>query len=107
LLEIYSHPANDDGLVVPPNSAAIRASLEWAVFLKSTFPVAPPTLVTIEPNGGIIISRRERAEDGSDVMTEFTFYNNSTAENTYYRNGRILHMDAMPIHPPQSSGRTR
>jgi hypothetical protein len=104
LLQVLSAPFND-GSVVPPTRDAITAALRWIVYLKSKFPTAPPTLITPEPNGGIIVARRDRTRDGADFLSELTFYNNLTAESTLYHNGRILEMSALPIQPPGLRGR--
>lgn len=104
LLKTLSAPVND-GLIVPPDHEAITAALRWIVYLRSQFPSAPLTLITPEPNGGIIVARRDRAPDGSDLVNELTFYNDLTAESTLFLNGRILEMRAMPTRPPNSSRR--
>ena len=78
LLEILAWPIKNDGQVVPPKYEVIRAVLEWIVFPRAQFPDAPPTLIAIEPNGGIIISRRSHAFDSDDVINELTFYNDMT-----------------------------
>lgn len=106
LLKTWTNPTDDDCSVVPPTGEAVRAALEWIVFLRSRYPAAPPTLIAPEPNGGIIISRRDRAPDGSDLLSELTIYNKLTAESTLYRNGRVIHMTAIPARPPRSDRET-
>ena len=101
LLKAWTNPVND-GLVVSPSWHAIRAALEWVVFLRSEFPGRPPILIAREPSGGIVIERRWHSTDGSEVRSELTIYNNLTAEHTIYVNGRVSHMGETPSRPPRA-----
>lgn len=103
LLKAWTNPVAD-GLVAQPSWPAIRAALEWVVFLRSEFPGRPPILIAREPSGGILIERRWRSMHDSEIRSELTVYNNLTAEHTIYVNGRVSHMGATLSRPPQSRG---
>lgn len=83
-------------LEFPPNSATIQLALDWLKSLEKQFPSSPPTLIAAEPAGGIIVERRVQLADGTDLLTEMTFYNRGEIEVTHYRNGRVESMQTMP-----------
>ncbi len=79
-------------LEAPPNSRSIQLAVDWLSQLRWIYPNSPPTLVIAEPAGGIIVEQRGRLSDGTDQVTELTFYNHGDVEVTVYRNGRIESM---------------
>lgn len=89
----------DDGIVVPPNRAAISAACQWLIYLRSLYPSSPPSLIVREPNGGIIIQQRNRSIDGHEHLFELTLYNDGKAEVTQYIDGRIVTMRFVPTIP--------
>ncbi len=82
----------------PPNRRAIEAAIAWIAFLCKQYPNSPPTCITPEPAGGIIVERRVPTPNG-DSLCELTFYNDGIAERTDYFNGRILQMNSIPPSP--------
>lgn len=86
-----------------PNRSAIEAAIAWVAFLRKRFPSAPPTCITPEPNGGIIVERREVWPNGQVWLSELTFYNDGNAERTDYVDGRVMQMSMLPLRP-QSQG---
>lgn len=72
-----------------PNFVAIDNALIWIAKLKKQFPDSPPTFVTSEPSGGIIVERRGTVR-GKNVLCELTFYNNGCSERTDYLDGRVV-----------------
>lgn len=82
-----------------PSLEAIDAAMQWLVWLKQDFPHAPPTSVTPEPGGGLIIERRARQSDGHEVISELTLYNDGRAEMTYFVNGKVLEIIDVPFAP--------
>jgi hypothetical protein len=100
LLELLSKGSNDSQ-GVPPSGKAIHSALRWLCYLKEIYPDAPPTFITREPQGGIIIERVSNSPvDGSELLVEVTIYNNESAEWTLYLNGRILDMQPVGFEPP-------
>jgi hypothetical protein len=100
LLKIWTDAA---GIPEPrPNRSAIEAAMEWIAYLREHFPSAPPTCIVPEPDGGVIIERRETWP--SDCVCELTFYNNGSAERTDYVQGRVVFLGAIPQHPRIRSG---
>lgn len=91
----------EDGRVTPPTRNVIEAAIQWLRELREHAPLAPPTLIVPEPGGGIIIERRERTTTGDDVAVELTLYNHGEAEQTIYRNGRLVEMFPIPFRPPR------
>jgi len=100
LLDLWRSPeAHADGVAAPPSRNAIDAAIQWIRGLRESFPTAPPTLITCEPAGGIIMERRTRTREGDELIVEFTFYNNGTAESTSFQNGRVVLMQDLPFRP--------
>jgi hypothetical protein len=100
LLRIWHADEQDrGGTFVPPNRIAIEAALTWLSHLRRQFPSLPPTMITAEPAGGIIVERRVKAPNGDDMLSELTFYNDMRAESTFYRNGTIFSMSPLPDRP--------
>lgn len=81
---------DDDGLTMAPNRSAIEFAIGWVEYLRSKFPEKPPTLITPEPTGGVIIERYDRLIDGTEELSQWTIYNDRTSETAFYRNGRIV-----------------
>ena len=91
LLKIWADPSTlGEGFDSQPKRSAIEAAVAWIAVLRKRFPGDPPTCITPEPDGGIIVERRVQLADGHDCLCELTFYNNGTAERTDYFDGRIL-----------------
>jgi hypothetical protein len=108
LLELLSHPDEIAG-GVSPTRISVDAALHWLCYLRSHHPTAPPTYITREPQGGIIIERRShRSSDGAELIVEITIYNNETAELTIYLNGRVEEMQQVEFAPsvPSKNART-
>ena len=82
-----------------PNRQAIEAATRWVDVLRRRFPGAPPTCIIPEPEGGIIVERRQRLPNGQEVLCELTFYNDARAERTDYLDGHVLHMSSIPWRP--------
>lgn len=85
-----------------PSLEAIDAAMQWLVWLKQDFPHAPPTSVTPEPGGGLIIERRARQSDGHEFISELTLYNDGRAEMTYFADGKVLEIIDVPFLPNYS-----
>lgn len=101
LLDVWSHP--DRGIDPVPSRSAIEAAIAWLVFLRKRFPSVPPTRITPEPGGGIIVERRQTYADGRDAACELTFYNDGRAERTDYVNGRVRYMGSIPASPERTN----
>lgn len=100
LLKIWTDPSQlGEGFDSLPKRCAIEAALSWLAVLRNRFPGDPPTCITPEPDGGIIVERRVQLADGHDCLCELTFYNNGEAERTDYFDGRILRMTSIPARP--------
>jgi hypothetical protein len=91
----------EEQMVTPPNRRAIGAAIQWLRFLRASYPVAPPTLITAEPAGGIVVELTSRRSTGQEMVVEFTFYNNGHAENTVFIDRRVKQMVDIPFAPPQ------
>lgn len=96
---VQALPSSSAQLESAPNAKAIQLALEWLKTLLEQFPLSPPTLIAAEPAGGIIVERRAKLVDGTDILTELTFYNRGDVEVTYYRNGRIESMQTITSKP--------
>ena len=86
-----------------PSLEAIDAAMQWLVWLKQDFPHAPPTSVSPEPGGGLIIERRARQSDGHEFISELTLYNDGQAEMTYFMDGKVLEIIDVPFDPLSSA----
>lgn len=82
-----------------PSWSTLEAAIAWIAFLKKRFPDAPPTCIVPEPDGGVIVERRMRLENGHECVCELTFYNDGRVERTDYYDGRILQMTPIPRQP--------
>ena len=97
LLKSYAKAlALDDACDPHPNRTAIGAAIAWIAFLRKESPKSPPTYITQEPDGGIIVERRFQSSSGNDCLWQLTFYNDGRAERTDYVNGRIRQMISRP-----------
>jgi hypothetical protein len=100
LLKIWADPSTlGDGCDPQPNRRVIEAAIAWIAVFRKRFPGDPPTRITPEPDGGIIVERRVQLSGGHDCLCELTFYNDGTAERTDYFDGRILRMNSVPTRP--------
>ena len=95
--------SHDDGCDPRPNRVAIKAAIAWVIFLRKHYPNFPPTCITREPDGGLIVERRSQSPNGDDRLCELTFYNDGRAEETDFFNGRVLQMNSIP-QGPQGQG---
>jgi len=93
-------PSAGPGAEPSPNGAVIEAALQWLMFLRERFPAAPPTLVGPEPDGGLIIERRDAATSGGEILEELTLYRDQRAEMTLYLDGKVKEMAEIPFKPP-------
>lgn len=100
LLKVWPGPSSLGNCVEKlPNRTAIENAITWIVFLKRLFPNYPPTCITPDPDGGIIVERRSQLPGGQEALCELTFLNDDTAERTDYLNGRVRQMTAIPPRP--------
>ncbi len=88
----------EGGSQVLPTSETVAAAMKWLGFLRDRFPKAPPVLINFEPAGGLIIEWQS-LEHGRKAVTELILYNDRTAENTVYRDNRIMYMEKVPFSP--------
>lgn len=82
-----------------PTRETVEAALAWLKWLIAHAPAAPPTLITSEPGGGIILERAGRSSSGDEYLSELTLYNSGQAEFTVYVNGRVVSMEQIPFAP--------
>lgn len=102
LLGVREQPP-DDGLIVPPNRAAIDAALRWITYWRVVSPHEPPSLITAEPGGGILIEWSDSKVPAQGRTRELTCYNSGLAEFTAYDRGRVVAMFPVSYHPPRGS----
>lgn len=86
----------------PPNRIAIESAIQWILRLRDLIPMSPPTLITAEPTGGVIVEFRFNGmREKGDVM-ELTFYNDARAEITLYHNSEVTLMEDIPANPARA-----
>lgn len=86
----------------PPNLAAIDAALAWAIALRKNHPGTPPTLISPEAAGGIVLDCETIDRDGAEILVQLTFRNNGFAEWTTYRDRKVVEMFEVPFRPPHA-----
>ena len=79
-----------------PSRAAIKKSLSWLSRLKGQSPLAPPTCIVVDPEGGIIVERRDRDAAGRDRLRSITFKNDDSIEVVLFLDGRVAEIMTIP-----------
>lgn len=73
-----------------PNMNTIFDALHWLSCRRVSAPTEPPTYITFEPAGGLIIERRSFNADGKELHVCWTFYNDGRSEETVFFDGRLM-----------------
>jgi hypothetical protein len=77
-----------------PSRETLEAAMQWLISIRESFPHLPPTSISPEPAGGLIIERCDR-----EIISELTLYNDRRAEMTYYANNKVVEMIEVPFNP--------
>ena len=83
-----------------PNAAAIATAWKVLSHLRRTSTIYPPSLITTEPGGGLVIERRfDDEQAGGEWVLQFTIYNAKPdkVEFTRYRNTKVVEMTEYSI----------
>lgn len=75
-----------------PCRDAILLTGEMLVRFRKAQPHFPPTLLTREPCGGLIVDWEFRDAGGNEYLQVLTVYNDGRAEFTFFENGKVIEM---------------